>query len=117
MFSRIRFTIGLKIYLIIGLCLVALLGVMAFESSSWRRAGNPEARGVKSSREVAVGIIKEEQAAAQKGRVSDQEARQRAAARIAAALWPERILLDQRHASSHGDASDATGIERHRPDG
>jgi methyl-accepting chemotaxis protein len=84
MLARIKFTIGLKIYLIIGLCLIALLAVTGFgmEELSTGLQGQKRLE-LKHLAEVALSIVKEEHAAAEAGRVSDAEARTHAAARLA----------------------------------
>src|SRR4051794_31036609 len=90
MLARIKFTIGLKIYLIIGLCLVALLGVATFEMQQLAAGLETQKRvELKHVAQVAMGIIKEEQATVQSGGVSDAQARTHAAARIAKLRYGE----------------------------
>ena len=88
--ARIKFTIGLKIYLIIGLCLVALLGVAAFEMRELAAGLETQKRvELKHLAQVAMAVVKEEEAAAQSGGVSDDEARKRAALRISKLRYGE----------------------------
>uniref|UniRef100_Q07RD9 Methyl-accepting chemotaxis sensory transducer n=1 Tax=Rhodopseudomonas palustris (strain BisA53) TaxID=316055 RepID=Q07RD9_RHOP5 len=80
-----RMTIGRKIYALIGLGFVGLLGITFLDSREL-------ASGVKAQKQtelqhltdLAIGIIKQEHAAAQRGEVSDAEAQKRAQARVGA---------------------------------
>ena len=82
---RARMTVGRKIYALIGLSFIGLLGVTFLEvrelASSLDQQKQIELRHLG---DVALGIIKEEHAAVQKGGVSDADAQKRAMARIGA---------------------------------
>ena len=83
--KRIRLTIGRKIYAIIALSFVGFVAATVLET---RELGASLARQKEIElthlTEMATGIIQEEYAAAQKGTISDEEARKRAAARVGA---------------------------------
>ncbi|NOJ41147.1 HAMP domain-containing protein [Bradyrhizobium sp. WSM 1791] len=85
MISRPRMTVGRKIYALICLSFAGLLGLTFLESrelaSSLHQQKQIELRHLG---ELALGIVKEEHAAAQKGDVPAAEAQKRAMARIAA---------------------------------
>jgi methyl-accepting chemotaxis protein len=85
MMRRARMTIGRKIYALIGLSFVGLMGVAFFESRELASSLDQQKQiELRHLGDVALGIIKEEHAAAQKGGVSDADAQKRAMARIAA---------------------------------
>jgi len=83
MFARFRMTIGLKIYLVIGL---VFIGFLASVFHSAREMGvsleRQKQRELTHLAEVALAVINEEYAAAQKGTITAEEAQKRAAARI-----------------------------------
>ncbi|PWB63854.1 MAG: chemotaxis protein [Bradyrhizobiaceae bacterium] len=80
-----KLTIGAKIYGIIALCFIGFLGIMAFETRQLAAALEEQKRiELRHLVEIALGIVKDEHAAAQKGTQSDAEAQKRAAARLAA---------------------------------
>ena len=85
MIRRARMTVGRKIYALICLSFVGLLGITFLGSrelaSSLTQQKQIELRHLG---EVALGIVKEEHAAAQKGDVSAADAQKRAMARVAA---------------------------------
>jgi methyl-accepting chemotaxis protein len=85
MLRNFKLTIGFKIYAIIALCFVGLLCTVGLGlqrlSTSLQEQKRLELRHLT---ELAVGIAKEEHAAAQKGAQSDADAQKRAAARIGA---------------------------------
>ncbi len=85
MLRNIKLTIGFKIYVIIALCFVGLLCTVGLAmqrlSTSLQEQKRLELRHLT---ELAVGIAKEEHAAAQSGAQSDGDAQKRAAARIGA---------------------------------
>jgi len=85
MMHRAKMTVGRKIYALICLSFIGLLGVTFLESrelaSSLEQQKQIELRHLG---DLALGIIKEEHAAAQKGGVSDADAQKRAMARIGA---------------------------------
>ena len=85
MMRRARMTVGRKIYALIGLSFIGLLGVAFFESRELASSLDQQKQiELRHLGDVALGIIKEEHAAAQKGGVSDADAQKRAMARIAA---------------------------------
>ena len=85
MSKRFNFTIGRKIYAIIALSFFGFLGVTLFEMRELRHAlESQKTIELKHLTEIALGIAREEHAGAQKGTISDAEARKRAAARISA---------------------------------
>jgi methyl-accepting chemotaxis protein len=85
MTNRLRMTIGRKIYALIGLCFAGLLGTTVLDSSELS-SGLREQKQIelKHLTELALGIVKEEYAAAQKGDVAVADAQKRALARVAA---------------------------------
>jgi methyl-accepting chemotaxis protein len=82
---RLRMTIGRRIYALIGLSIAGLLGIGALDSrelaSSLRLQKEIELQHLG---ELALGIVKEEHAAAQKGDIAVADAQKRAMARLAA---------------------------------
>ncbi len=84
MLRRIRLTIGLKIYAIIALCFIGFLAVTGYAAQQLAAALEDQKRiELRHLTEMAVGILKEEHAAAQKGAQSEADAQKRAAARVA----------------------------------
>src|SRR6266700_895901 len=85
MLRRFRMTIGRRIYALIALSIVGLLGIGVLGSrelaSSLRQQKEIE---LKHLGELALGIVREEQAAAQKGDIAVADAQKRAMTRIAA---------------------------------
>ena len=82
---RARMTVGRKIYALICLSFVGLLGVAFFESSELASSLDQQKQiELRHLGDLALGIIKEEHAAAQTGGVSDADAQKRAMARIGA---------------------------------
>ena len=83
--SMVRMTVGRKIYALIGLSFIGLLGIAILDSrelaSSLKQQKQIELQHLI---ELAVGIVKEEHAAAQKGDVAVADAQKRALARVAA---------------------------------
>ncbi len=81
---RFRMTVGRKIYALIGLSFLGLLGIGVLDSgelaSSLRQQKQIE---LKHLADVALVIVKEEHAAAQKGDISVADAQKRAMARLA----------------------------------
>ena len=78
-----KFTIGRKIYAVIGMAFLGFLCVMAFTMRDIRIGMEKEKTSeLKHLVEVALSIAKEEHENAQKGTITDEEARKRAAARI-----------------------------------
>ena len=116
MIDRARMTVGRKIYALICLSFIGLLGV-AFLGSRELASSLDQQKQIELQHlgELALGIVKEEHAAAQKGGVSDADAAEaRDGADRGAPLRQQRLFLDQRHASENGDASDQAGNERQR---
>src|SRR6266702_1674293 len=84
MVRRFRMTVGRKIYALIGLCFVGLIGIGVLDSgelaSGLRQQKQIE---LKHLSDLALVIVKEEQAAAQKGDIAIADAQKRAMARLA----------------------------------
>ena len=85
MLRRFKMTVGRKIYALIGLSFLGLLGIAVLDSrelaSSLMQQKQIE---LKHLAELALGIVKEEHAAAQKGDIAAADAQKRAMARLAA---------------------------------
>ena len=85
MIRRARMTVGRKIYALICLSFIGLLGVAFLDSRELASSLDQQKQiELRHLGELALGIVKEEHAAAQKGGVSDADAQKRAMARIAA---------------------------------
>ncbi len=83
--SRANITVGRKIYALIGLSFAGLLGVTFLQSQELATSLYQQKQiELRHLGEVALGIAKEEQAAVQKGGVSEADAQKRAMARISA---------------------------------
>jgi methyl-accepting chemotaxis protein len=82
---RFRMTVGRKIYALIGLSFIGLLGIAILDSrelaSSLKQQKQIE---LKHLAELALGIVKEEHAASQKGDIAVADAQKRAMTRVAA---------------------------------
>ena len=82
---RFRMTVGRKIYALIGLSFIGLLGIAVLDSrelaSSLKQQKQIE---LKHLAELALGIVKEEHAASQKGDIAVADAQKRAMIRVAA---------------------------------
>jgi methyl-accepting chemotaxis protein len=82
---RFRMTVGRKIYALIGLSFIGLLGIAVLDSrelaSSLKQQKQIE---LKHLAELALGIVKEEHAASQKGDIAVADAQKRAMTRVAA---------------------------------
>jgi len=85
MLRRFKMTVGRKIYALIGLSFLGLLGIAVLDSrelaSSLMQQKQIE---LKHLAELALGIVNEEHAAAQKGDIAAADAQKRAMARLAA---------------------------------
>jgi methyl-accepting chemotaxis protein len=85
MLGLVRMTVSRKIYALIGLTFIGLLGVAILDSrelaSSLRQQKQIELQHLT---ELALGIVREEHAAAQKGDIAVADAQKRALARVAA---------------------------------
>src|SRR3981081_2282589 len=82
---RFRMTVGRKIYALIGLSFIGLLGIAILDSRE-RAASLKQQKQIelKHLAELALGIVKEEHAASQKGDVAVADAQKRAMTRVAA---------------------------------
>ena len=79
-----RMTVGRKIYALICLSFAGLLGVTFLESRELASSLHQQKQiELKHLGELALGIVKEEHAAVQKGGVSEADAQKRAMARVA----------------------------------
>jgi methyl-accepting chemotaxis protein len=85
MLRRFRMTVGRKIYALIGLSFLGLLGITILDSRELA-SGLREQKQIelKHLAELALGIVKEEHAASQKGDIAVADAQKRALARISA---------------------------------
>jgi methyl-accepting chemotaxis protein len=85
MLRRFRITIGRKIYGLIGLCFAGLLGIALLDSRELASSLKQQ-KGIELQHlaELALGIVKQEHAAAQKGDIAVADAQKRALARVAA---------------------------------
>jgi methyl-accepting chemotaxis protein len=85
MTGRARMTVGRRIYALICLSFIGLLGVTLLESRELASSLDQQKQiELRHLGDLALGIIKEEHAAVQKGGVSDADAQKRAMARIGA---------------------------------
>jgi methyl-accepting chemotaxis protein len=85
MISRVRMTVGRRIYALICLSFIGLLGATFLESRELASSLDQQKQiELRHLGDVALGIIKEEHAAVQKSGVSDADAQKRAMARIGA---------------------------------
>src|SRR6266576_2068925 len=85
MLGRVRITVNRKIYAFIGVSFIGLLGITLLDSrelaSSLKQQKQIELQHLA---ELALGIVKQEHAAAQKGDIAVADAQKRALARVAA---------------------------------
>ena len=82
---RLRFSIAVRIYAIMGLCFAGLVGLAAVQVHNLASSLHQQRQGeLKHLSEVALSIAREEHAAAARGDLSEESARQRAAVRIGA---------------------------------
>jgi len=85
MISRVRMTVGRRIYALICFSFIGLLGATFLESRELASSLDQQKQiELRHLGDVALGIIKEEHAAVQKSGVSDADAQKRAMARIGA---------------------------------
>ena len=83
--GRFRMTIGRRIYALIGLSVVGLLGIGLLDSRELTSSLTQQKQiELQHLGELALGIVKEEHAAAQKGDIAVADAQKRAMARLAA---------------------------------
>src|SRR5689334_5314075 len=84
MMSRAKMTVGQRIYALICLSFAGLLGVTFLDSRELASSLNQQKQiELRHLGELALGIVKEEHAAAQKGEVAAADAQKRAMARLA----------------------------------
>ena len=82
---RFRMTVGRKIYALIGLSFIGLLGIAILDSRELASSLMLQKQiELKHLAELALGIVKEEHAASQKGDIAAADAQKRAMARLAA---------------------------------
>jgi len=82
MVRRAKMTVGRKIYALIGLGFIGLLGVTFLESRELASSLDHQKQiELRHLGDLALGIIKEEHAAVQKGGISDADAQKRAKCR------------------------------------
>jgi len=80
-----KLTVGRKIYALISLSFLGLLGIAALDSRELASSLNQQKQiELKHLGELALGIVKKEHAAAQKGEISEADAQKRAMAQLAA---------------------------------
>src|SRR6266700_2878671 len=85
MLRRFKMTVGRKIYALIGLSFLGLLGIAVLDSRELASSLTQQKQiELKHLAELALGIVKEEHAAAQKGDIAAADAQKRAMARLAA---------------------------------
>ncbi|MCD0423903.1 MAG: cache domain-containing protein [Rhodopseudomonas sp.] len=83
MLSRLRMTIGRRIYLLIGLGFLGLLGITLLDSRELATGLQQQKQiELKHLAELAISFVKDEYDAAQRGEISTDEAQKRAQARI-----------------------------------
>ncbi|MFL9502559.1 methyl-accepting chemotaxis protein [Rhodopseudomonas palustris] len=84
MLSRLQLTIGRRIYLLIGLGFIGLLGLTLLDSRELATGLQQQKQiELRHLAELAVSFVKDEHDAAQRGEISTDEAQKRAQARIA----------------------------------
>ncbi len=84
MIRRPKLTVGRKIYALISLSFIGLLGIAALDSRELASSLNQQKQiELRHLGELALGIVKEEHAAAQKGEIAVADAQKRAMARLA----------------------------------
>ncbi len=85
MIRRPKLTVGRRIFALISLSFVGLLGIAALDSRELASGLNQQKQiELRHLGELALGIVKEEHAAAQKGEIAVADAQKRAMARLAA---------------------------------
>ena len=85
MLRRFKMTVGRKIYALIGLSFLGLLGIAVLDSRELASSLTQQKQiELKHLAELALGIVKEEHAASQKGDIAAADAQKRAMARLAA---------------------------------
>ncbi len=86
--GRLRFTIGARIYLLIAICFLGLIGIVALDTNEMVSALHQQKRiELQHLTELAVGAVKDEYEASQRGEVDVSEAQKRAQRRVKAMLY------------------------------
>ncbi|MDO8400465.1 MAG: cache domain-containing protein [Bradyrhizobium sp.] len=84
MLSQFKMTVGRKIYALIGLSFIGVVGIAIFDSRELASSLNQQKQiELRHLTELALGILKEEHALVQKGGITDADAQKRALARVA----------------------------------
>ena len=84
MLRQFKMTVGRKIYALIGLSFLGVVGITALDSRELASSLNQQKQiELRHLTELALGIVKEEHAAAQKGDLAVADAQKRALARVA----------------------------------
>ncbi|MDO9299500.1 methyl-accepting chemotaxis protein [Bradyrhizobium sp.] len=84
MLSQFKITVGRKIYALIGLGFIGLVGITILDSRELASGLNVQKQiELRHLTELALGILKEEHALVQKGGITDADAQKRALARVA----------------------------------
>ncbi len=85
MLHQFKMTVGRKIYALIGLSFIGVVGITILDSRELASSLNQQKQiELRHLTELALGIVKEEHAAAQKGDLAVADAQKRALARVAA---------------------------------
>jgi methyl-accepting chemotaxis protein len=85
MLRQFKMTVGRKIYALIGLSFIGVVGITILDSRELASSLNQQKQiELRHLTELALGIVKEEHAAAQKGDLAVADAQKRALARVAA---------------------------------
>jgi len=86
--GRFRFTIGARIYLLIAFCFLGLIGIVALDTNEMVSALHQQKRiELRHLTELAIGAVKDEYEASQRGEVDVSEAQKRAQRRVKAMLY------------------------------
>ena len=116
MLRRFKMTVGRKIYALIGLSFIGVVGIALLDfartgvgprSAEADRTAASDRTGARHRQGRTCGGADERR----RGR---RRAEAGAGAGRGAAIRQQRLFLGQRHAAAHGDASDEAGDERHR---
>src|SRR5260370_38932160 len=85
MLRRLKMTVGRKIYALIGLSFLGLLGIAVLHSREMASSLMQQKQiELKHLAELALGMVKEEHAASQKGDITAADAQNRSMQRVAA---------------------------------
>ncbi|WP_430624945.1 methyl-accepting chemotaxis protein [Rhodopseudomonas sp. P1] len=86
--GRLRFTIGARIYLLIAICFLGLIGIVALDTNEMVSALHQQKRiELQHLTDLAIGAVKDEYEASQRGEVDVSEAQKRAQRRVKAMLY------------------------------